>query len=560
VPENFQFTEGEDNRTPEEEGGTFSFETDFGASIVALSASYSLIIDTNQDGEFNPDEDVAIEDALIEGRTEVEWDGRDREGNPIPEGKYQAQVRVRAGEYHFPLLDVENNLNGIIVQLTNPPLSFSDLQENFPNVNEFTVYYDDRSYTTADGTSVALGGGTPPDPRNALSGISSESGTHGFAGDFGNEKGIDTWAFFPSNSVVGTELIIFGENLPNVEGSKSARFLTDTDESETVTVGDEIEYRLTYNNSGEADADEFIITEDLPPQVTFEDATITNQTDGNSIALNPDYEGSGNLTQSGVLGVGETITIAITVTINDANEGNSILNQGVADFVNPDSTPQVVITDADSAGGTTDPPNEGDPFLQGDDDGEDTGNEADTGDDDPTVIEVTPVVAIGSRLRLVKRITAINGEEITGYVDDPDNPDDDPTLSWPNPVSESLRGAIEQNLQAGDTAEYTIYFLSDGDREVTNLNICDLIPEGTTFIADGFNTGEGIALTFNENTPSFLSNEGDNDAGEFFPSNETPTMQCLGENTNGAIVVNPENLASDTYGFIRFRVEVISTP
>ena len=41
---------------------------------------------------------------------------------------------------------------------------------------------------------------------------------------------------------------------------------------------------------------------------------------------------------------------------------------------------------------------------------------------------------------------------------------------------------IENPLQSNDEIDYTIYFLSDGGSPANNINLCDLIPDGTTFI------------------------------------------------------------------------------
>ncbi len=192
--------------------------------------------------------------------------------------------------------------------------------------------------------------------------------------------------------------------------------------------------------------------------------------------------------------------------------------------------------------------------------------------------------AATAKLLLVKRITAINGVNLIGFIDDPNTTDDNES-NWPVPAATYLRGAIDGGVvQPGDEVEYTIYFLSQGSTDITNVNICDLVPSNTTFIPSAFNNSTprdgslpeadlGIALALNSVslpiTPTmYLSNAADGDRGEFFLPGKTPPVACSGSNDNGAVVVNvvkspttlPHATASGTpsnsYGFIRFRARV----
>ncbi|PLZ72669.1 hypothetical protein CBP22_03330, partial [Fischerella thermalis WC249] len=135
-------------------------------------------------------------------------------------------------------------------------------------------------------------------------------------------------------------------------------------------------------------------------------------------------------------------------------------------------------------------------------------------------------------------------------------------------------------IYPGDEVEYTIYYLSAGDNQAKNVLVCDRIPNNVTFIPTAFNnfatknnlglqnTDRGIVWQYNGNTES-LTNIKDGDVAQYFPPQEDPTdvyptVDCGGENTNGAIVVNlgdlPNATASGTptnsYGFIRFRGRV----
>jgi uncharacterized repeat protein (TIGR01451 family) len=206
------------------------------------------------------------------------------------------------------------------------------------------------------------------------------------------------------------------------------------------------------------------------------------------------------------------------------------------------------------------------------------------------------------QLLLVKRITAINGTEINQYVDDTSSTNDN-NSNWPNPINSNsalgatnistfLRGTIDGGVvKPGDVLEYTIYFLSSGSVPITNVNICDLVPENTTFIPTAFNNltpkdgglagaDYGMMLTIGSTT-KYLSNVADSpDRGEYLAPGITPSssFQCSASNTNGAVLVKivskttpvstpaqpGETLPNATgagtpnnsYGFVRFRAKV----
>ncbi|HEY9650765.1 MAG TPA: hypothetical protein V6C95_08885 [Coleofasciculaceae cyanobacterium] len=193
-------------------------------------------------------------------------------------------------------------------------------------------------------------------------------------------------------------------------------------------------------------------------------------------------------------------------------------------------------------------------------------------------------VASNPNLLLVKRITAINGVDFTNFVDDPISNNDNAS-NWPTPSSTYLRGAINSTVKPGDGVEYTIYFLSNGSKNATNVKLCDLVPTNTTFVPTAFNgltptegglpgSDRGIALALNStslpaNPTVYLTNTGDTDRGQFFPPGTSLPTACSGNNTNGSVVVGvvtaPNALPpatapgtpSNSYGFIRFRVKVL---
>ncbi|MEA5516508.1 isopeptide-forming domain-containing fimbrial protein [Nodularia sp. UHCC 0506] len=597
-PTSFKFTGGtggSGNQTPVGVGGYFSFNS-------ATPGSYQIIIDTNNDGVFDPSVDRVLQNPSSMGSNVVLWDGKDANGVNLPplpgNAPYSSRITARAGEYHFPMLDAENNPLGFKITMENPPGPFSNfLDVNGQQIGPTTIYYNDSNYTTSNGTFISLDpqpGGVATSPRNASLGIDSANGEHEFTGGYGDFKGIGTWTYFSSGATF-TPLVVTTNQQANVQGTKSVRFLADNDNSGTVTVGDNVEYIITYSNlgPGNSDAINFVIKDTLPPQLTFVDATITALTSGNNITINSNYNGSGAVTNSGTLRVDDTITIRITATINSSNGGDPISNQASADFNTPDNPSAavgIVLTDANSVTATTNLPTVGNYFLQITDDGIDTGNNpANTADDDPTLFTVTATPQ--GTLLLVKRITGVNGSttnngrNLNAYIDTTSPYDDnemtvtDPNLQsdtdqWPIPLSTSLLGEVNGGMvKPGDEIEYTIYFLSTGEQQVDNVSLCDRIPLNQIFLPTKFNsvnpvTGglpgadKGILVHRNNTTQSY-TNVADGDNARFYAAGETLPLVCGAEpNQEGAVVVNLGTLPSakdnpsEAYGFVRFQAKV----
>ncbi|BAZ42625.1 hypothetical protein NIES4101_85940 [Calothrix sp. NIES-4101] len=209
---------------------------------------------------------------------------------------------------------------------------------------------------------------------------------------------------------------------------------------------------------------------------------------------------------------------------------------------------------------------------------------------------------------LIKRITAVNGltttkdgDNLAVYKDENTNPYDDNNITvtnpnppttpadtdkWPDPNTFLIGGTNGGNVRPGDELEYTIYYLSAGDATAKNVLMCDRIPNNVTFIPTGFNnfptkapgTGSdrGILWQYNGEVES-LTNYDSSGKMRYLPPGVEPktiyfdannpnkkVVDCGGENTNGAIIVNLGDLPNATapatptasYGFVRFRGRV----
>jgi|GEM_PF-4341434 len=171
-------------------------------------------------------------------------------------------------------------------------------------------------------------------------------------------------------------------------------------------------------------------------------------------------------------------------------------------------------------------------------------------------------------LRLVKRITnitrdgtSLSGIDFSAFNDDPNDDDDNADgFSQLSPVG-LLSLGDETPLESGDEIEYTIYFLSDGGGPVEDVQFCDPIPDGTTFVTDSF--GGSIGIQLNEaGTVSTRTNASDTDSGTFssvlapLPTGNSCPDQT---NPNGAVTVDLGDISSSTgsnFGFVRFRAQV----
>ncbi len=222
-----------------------------------------------------------------------------------------------------------------------------------------------------------------------------------------------------------------------------------------------------------------------------------------------------------------------------------------------------------------------------------------SGDWEGIVCNTPSPAANNPNVLLVKRITAINGSTNNGGIDltayDPDAgfPYDDNVLEptanpadtdkWPMTVDETSSTFLKGTRDAGlikpdDTVEYTIYFLSTGNKTAVDVQFCDKVPSFQTFIPDAFNAippapsggvgaNRGISVEYNGSVLSY-TNDADGDTAQYYPPGSTLPAVCDNApaqlEDNGAIVVNlgdlPQATSSGTpttsYGAVRFRAKV----
>ena len=292
-------------------GGTFAYTSN-------VSGVYEIVI--SRDGvNFDPTNpsNRVLRGVRPAGAQTVAWDGKDNSGVFFPVGTYQVHARFHGGEYHFPMIDVENDTaGGPTITLLNPPGGTCPLVAGCTS-----AFYDDRAYMTLNGTVVNAGntvgnvlcGNNPPtttfaDPINGFN-TSSTQRAFGAAsggnanvpcdptGSFGDTKGLDTWTFFPSSTVLAPL---------NIVAAAADVGLTKTVSDPTPAVGTNVTFTVTAHNGGPNATTALQVTDPVPAGLTFVSATPSQGT----------YNAGTGVWDVGALASGAAATLQLRVTVN----------------------------------------------------------------------------------------------------------------------------------------------------------------------------------------------------------------------------------------------------
>ncbi len=291
-------------------GGTFAFTSN-------VAGVYEIVI--SRDGvNFDPTlpANRVLRGVRPAGAQTVAWDGKDNSGTFFPVGTYQVHARFHGGEYHFPMIDVENDTQGgPTIALLNPPGGTCPAL-----VGGCTSgFYDDRAYMTLNGTVVDLGntvgnvlcGNNPPGTTSSdtINGFSTATNQRAFGtgadgntntpctGAFGDAKGLDTWTFFPSSSVLAPL---------NIVATAADIGLTKSVSDPTPAVGTNVTFTVTAHNSGPNATTSLQVTDPVPAGLTFVSASPSQGT----------YNAGTGVWDVGALGVGSSATLQLVVTVN----------------------------------------------------------------------------------------------------------------------------------------------------------------------------------------------------------------------------------------------------
>ncbi|MFP4102498.1 DUF6923 family protein [Coleofasciculus sp.] len=303
-----------------------------------------------------------------------------------------------------------------------------------------------------------------------------------------------------------------------------------------------IPYTIVVENLGNTELTDVQVTENLfgnnrstfagTQNVQIDDLSVT----GALSQVNPSFDGNNDqnlLSGQESLNPNQTASITLNVRVTPGRNFGPFENSAVA-IGNRNGR---IVADGSIPGTNPDRNSDGNP-----------GN-----DNQPTVVSLGQ-----SNLRLVKRITEVfrngvplNDVNLDRVVDDPNDPDDN-VGGWsalPNGLLGVFNLGTEVSLQSGDEVEYTIYYLSDGGPVVNDVQICDAIPEQTSFVTN--------TIELNETS---LTDNADTDQGTFFGELTPVTPPCPNpDNPNGSVFVNVGDVPStapNNVGFVRFRVTI----
>jgi uncharacterized repeat protein (TIGR01451 family) len=290
-------------------GGTFTYTS-------TVPGVYDIVI--SHDGiDFDPTslQNRSLRGARAAGVQTVSWDGKDNAGNFFPVGSYQVHASFHGGEYHFPMIDVENDTaGGPTLTLLNPPGATCPTLTGGCN----SGFYDDRAYRTLNGTVVNSGnaqgtvlcGVTPPatPASNAILGFNTTGTQRAFGagsggntnvpctGSFGDAKGLDLWTYYPSNTVLAPL---------NIVATAADVAITKSVSNATPAVGTNVTFTVTAHNLGPDPTTVLVVNDLLPAGVTFVSAVASAGT----------YTPGTGVWDIGALAVGSTATLQITVRV-----------------------------------------------------------------------------------------------------------------------------------------------------------------------------------------------------------------------------------------------------
>jgi hypothetical protein len=175
-------------------GGTFSF-----SSSNESADSYQIILDFSSIGGGK----VILSNELTSGLNSIYWNGKDANDNYVPSGTYgEISMKLINGETHIPLLDAEQNPNGIRI-----------IRQNGEGTDEekATVYYNNSAFNAGDESAPwNISNWSVGDGVDATEGVDSSDGAMKFTnentmgsslyGD-GDKAVLDIWTYGSSESV-----------------------------------------------------------------------------------------------------------------------------------------------------------------------------------------------------------------------------------------------------------------------------------------------------------------------------------------------------------------------
>ena len=304
-------------------GGNIKFTTESqGAYTIKIESSGTPVFATRY-----------LYGTAVAGSNSVYWDGKDGNGASIPAGTAPASITVQlqGAEVHFPYFDMENNIDGIKLELLN-----HELLPGQEVVKSDIVYWNDT------GIPINNIGGNASNPINnshlpsSLGGANSagisSAGLNGqtanghkwggssTTGTFGDARSMDTWTF-----ILGEKETIDTEVTVKTADLEVASVTTDKD---NIRIGDNVEYTVTVKNNGPSDVKNAPFTFRLPSGF---------EPDGDPI-----FSGGANCTESiGIEYDPATHTYWSKLDLSNGCEISYTFKAKVTDASDPDNTTAV---------------------------------------------------------------------------------------------------------------------------------------------------------------------------------------------------------------------------
>lgn len=520
--------------TSVQDSGTFSFDS-------SIPGTAQLIIDTNQDGVFGNTvlgvDDVYLYSFVVAGSNSITWDGTGFDGNILPDGKYEAQLQVRIGEYHFVSGDAETSGGGISNTGASGAASDSDgltIYRATSNSSLFgtPVFWDDL--TGFDPDRVGNGGNNLPDGVTSVVGATTGAFRHTWGSfsstSFGNEAYVDTYTYgLSSYATTPASIDSTGSDAPaNIGLAKNASIS-----------GNEVTLDFYLENFSGINVSSLSLIDDLDSVLGAGNYTVdsiapisvgTNST----INVNTGFTGSTGatnmLTGSNTLAAFETAQIRIVLTVTSTTDqgfgtGLYYNSATVSGAFTPSGGGASQTASDDSTNGT-------------DPDSDNDGSPADNNDD-------TPIFLVN-----------------IDYGDAPDTAAGSSPNNYQTLLSDNgARHSVDSNLKLGNLIDGDVGDLQNANASADDTNTND-DEDSVTSIPQLPTTSSGyslnVSVTNNTLNPAYLVGWIDlNKDGDFNDANEQSAVITVATSTvNGTKVLTWSGLTGHSVGtsFIRIRV------
>ncbi len=178
----------------------------------------------------------------VVGANRIYWDGYDGASPAVKVGMgvslSSISTQLAGAEVHFPLIDVENNPNGMILELL-------DNAYNYFSPSKDRVFWDNDNISGAPAVDFDNTTGGSPSKTNGHKWGAANTANN----NFGDNKTIDTWSYAPGEveTITGLSIELKTADLEVVSITKTAG-------PASVQIGDQLNYEVLIRNNGPIDA------------------------------------------------------------------------------------------------------------------------------------------------------------------------------------------------------------------------------------------------------------------------------------------------------------------